>query len=339
MESPEYVQTSLAAAITLGLEPGRFARNVRLRGLNLLLTYERGCAASCTYCGLAKDRNADDSARTFIRVKWPTYPLEKVMQRVNGAEHAMERVCASMVAHRKALEDSLTIIERFRRETDLSISALVTPTSIKGPAEIEMLRQAGADMMSVAVDAATRYLFDSHRGNSRLLSWDHYWQTLRDGVAVFGPGKVGIHLVVGLGETEKEMIETIQSAHDLGVGTHLFSFFPELGSRLADFPQPPIGQYRRVQMARYVINDGLGNAAEMKFNAAGQVEDFGIGISELLDRGEAFTTSGCGGKSCRVACNRPFGNERPSRPFRNFPLDLETEDTALVKSQLWEGLR
>ncbi len=54
---------------------------------------------------------------------------------------------------------------------------------------------------------------------------------------------------------------------------------------------------------------------------------------------EAFTTSGCPGRNCRVACNRPFGNERPSRPFRNFPLRPEQEDVALVRQQLWEGLR
>jgi lipoyl synthase len=74
--SPAQVQTSLAGAVTLGMERGRFSGDVHLRGLNLLLVYESGCRARCTYCGLAKDRpEVSERARnhTFIRVKWPTY--------------------------------------------------------------------------------------------------------------------------------------------------------------------------------------------------------------------------------------------------------------------------
>ncbi len=339
MESPEYVQTSLAAAITLGLEPGRFARDVKLRGLNLLLTYERGCAASCSYCGLARDRVADEDERTFIRVKWPTYSVDEIVRRVQHGKHVLERVCVSMVAHPHALADSLTIIRRFREETNLFISALITPTAIKEPFHLALLKEAGADMMSVAVDTATEPLFREHRGGSGLLSWEHYWQTLRDGVAVFGAGQVGVHLVVGLGETEQQMIGTIQRAHDLGVRTHLFSFFPEGGSRLQHHAQPPIGQYRRVQLASYLIDEGLGCAEQMAFDTAGHIVDFGVDIASLLEQGEAFTTSGCAGRTCRVACNRPFGNERPGRPFRNFPLDPEAGDIALIKSQLWEGVK
>lgn len=339
MESPECVQTSLAAAITLGLEPGRFARGVRLRGLNLLLTYECGCAARCSYCGLARDRLADGDGRTFIRVKWPAYRVAHVIERVRRGGHVLERVCVSMVVHPRALADSCAIISRFREETDLSISALVAPTAIKGQRELTLLRDAGADMMSVAVDAATQRLFAIHREGGGLLSWGHYWQTLRDGVAVFGRGKVGVHLVVGLGETEEEMIATIQRARDLGARTHLFSFFPEPGSRLRDYPQPLISQYRRVQLARYIVDEGLGRFSQMRFDDAGRVLDFGVDVRPLLATGEAFETSGCAGRTCRVACNRPFGNERPGRPFRNFPMALEPEDIALAGHQMWDELR
>lgn len=338
MESPEYVQTSLAAAITLRLEPGRFARNARLRGLNLLLTYARGCAAHCSYCGLARDRQDKTPDSTFIRVKWPAFPLDEIIARVRQGGHVLERVCVSMVTHRRALDDTLAIVRRLRAETDLAISVLVTPTLIKGPAQLALLHDAGADMMGVAVDAATEALFEAHRGNVGLMSWAHYWQTLRDGVAVFGRGNVGTHLIVGLGETEEQMIRIIQQAEDLGVKTHLFSFFPEAGSRLQDHPQPPIGQYRRVQLARYVINEGLGRAEQMQFNPTGQVISYGLDIEPLLEAGEAFTTSGCAGRTCRVACNRPFGNERPSQPLRNYPISPEPADIVLIRRQLWEGL-
>ncbi len=62
---------------------------------------------------------------------------------------------------------------------------------------------------------------------------------MEEAVEVFGRGNVGVHFIVGLGETEREMVEAIQRAHDLGVPTHLFSFFPEEGSLLENRPQPP----------------------------------------------------------------------------------------------------
>ena len=77
----------------------------------------------------------------------------------------------------------------------------------------------------------------------------------------------------------------------------------------------------------------------MKIDDDSRLIDVGVDIDGALAMAEAFTTSGCPGRNCRVACNRPFGNERPSRPFRNFPLRPEQEDVALVRQQLWEGLR
>ncbi|MHA2015753.1 MAG: radical SAM protein, partial [Candidatus Thorarchaeota archaeon] len=44
-ESPEYVRTSLAAAMTIGKVPGRFYRDAKLYCINILLTYDEGCHA------------------------------------------------------------------------------------------------------------------------------------------------------------------------------------------------------------------------------------------------------------------------------------------------------
>ncbi len=78
MRSPDYVQLSTAAAITLGLVPGRLHRCGCTRCLNLLLTYPEGCRANCAYCGLARHREAatNYADRNFIRVDWPAAPLE-----------------------------------------------------------------------------------------------------------------------------------------------------------------------------------------------------------------------------------------------------------------------
>ncbi len=349
MESPEYVQTSLAAAITLGLTGGRFRRDAQLTGLNLLLTYQDGCLGRCSYCGLSRERQVmPANGRTFIRVRWPTHLLDEIIARTQtDVDAQLQRVCVSMVTHRRAFADLNTVVARLHQQLNLPISALIAPTPLPDPeAMLAETHAAGADMAGIAVDAATPELFDRHRRDSvgGPHRWEHYWRAVEGAVAVFGRYKAGVHLIVGLGETEREMIETIQMAHDLGAHTHLFSFFPEGGTRLHDWPQPGYGQYRRVQLARHIINHERGRMEAMTFNEADQVVDFGLDIEEIVADGAAFMTSGCPGRSSRLggparaACNRPFGNERPSRPIRNYPFPPGVEDIALIRWQLEEGL-
>lgn len=336
VNSPDYVQTSTAAAMTMKFLPGRFHRGARLNALNLLLTYEDGCKAQCSYCGLSRGRDVEPDDRTFIRVDWPSYSLDEVIQRTKEHGKHLQRVCVSMITHPKALEDMCTVMTKFKDETELSISGLISPTMIRDIETIEKIKDAGADMVGIAIDAVTPEIFEEHRGSgvNGPHKWDHYWDVVKWSCDVFGEGNVGVHLIVGLGETEKEFVETIQRADDLGAKTHLFSFYPEDGSKLQDSGQPAYGKYRRIQLARFIINEGLGFMDKMKFNDKDQIIDFGCDVDEIIENGEAFMTSGCPGKDGKVACNRPYGNERPSRPIRNFPFLPEDNDKEMIREQL-----
>ena len=97
---------------------------------------------------------------------------------------------------------------------------------------------------------------------------------------------------------------------------------------------PSLAQYRRIQLARWIINKGLGSTNQMKFNGNGGLIDFGIDIEPFVQIGEPFMTSGCPGRDGKVACNRPYGNERPSGPIRNFPFTPEKEDIDEIRKQL-----
>ncbi|MHC4248762.1 MAG: hypothetical protein ACYS9X_06495, partial [Planctomycetota bacterium] len=145
--------------------------------------------------------------------------------------------------------------------------------------------------------------------------------------------------------------ETIQRAADLGAVTHLFSFFPEKGSALEGGRQPGIGHYRRVQLARILINDGYGNgtgdgkrasARDMVFDGDGRVTGFGVddaALERAIASGLPFRTSGCPGKTVVDgievgACNRPFANCRPGDPIRNFPFQPDPDDIAQLRREL-----
>ena len=333
--SPQYVQTSLAASLTLGFQSGSFYRHAKLKGLNLLLHYEEGCLGRCHFCGLSKSRRENRKGKTFIRVDWPLYPLEEIIERAKGKDQ-IHRVCISMITHPKALEDTLNITQILKEETDLSISVLISPTLIHREESLMAMEKAGADRVGIAIDAATPELFDQLRGKGvgGPHQWDHYWDVVQMAVKAFGRFYVGTHLIVGLGETEKEMVEAIQRGQNTGALTHLFSFFPEKGSPMEGHSPPPINQYRRIQLARWIINEGLGSTKQMKFDGNGRLIDFGMDINSLIQIGEPFMTSGCPGRDGKVACNRPYGNERPSGPIRNFPFMPEPEDIEEIKQQL-----
>ncbi|MEM2870034.1 MAG: radical SAM protein [Thermoplasmata archaeon] len=336
-ESPDYVRASTAAAITLGFYPGRFYRGARLGALNLLLTYESGCYARCAYCGLSSSREPERDS--FIRVDWPTFRTDEVIERTLQRGRHLQRVCISMITHPRALADLNDIAGRFRDSTNLGISGLIAPTLIRGRGPLEEMKRAGVDRIGIAIDAATPELFERLRGRGVRgpHRWERYWSVLEDSIAVFGRGMVGVHLIVGLGETEREMVEAIQRVSDLGASTHLFSFFPEAGSAMEDWPRPPLGQYRRVQLARYIIDTGLGRFERMSFNSRGQLVGFDLSGGELervIESGEAFMTSGCPGRDGRVACNRPYGNERPSEKLRNFPFPPGKRDIRDARAQL-----
>lgn len=340
-ESPNFVMTSLAGAISLGMEKGKFAREETvLRGLNVLMTYQENCVANCSYCGVSRERRVSREETTFIRVKWPIYHVDELIEKTNAVSHQMRRLCVGMLANRQSLKDSVQVIEKFHQKTNLLISGLITASLIKDRKHLEMIRDAGADRVDIAIDASTPELFEKHRGRpvKGPHRWEHFWWVTEEATKVFEPGTVGIHLVAGLDETEMELLMACQKAQDLGVVTHLFSFNPEPSTILGDHPQPPVGHYRRCQLGRYLINELGLNIHHFRFNKAGQVVDFGL-EPEVLDRiiesGRPFMTSGCPDEQGETACNRPYGNGRPSEKIRNFAFPPAKDDIIDIREQLW----
>ncbi len=335
--SPEYVQTSLAAAISLGLENGSFKDRIKLTGLNLLLVYGEKCIGRCAYCGISKIRPQDSKGKkTFIRVKWPVYRLDEIINRTKAFKNYFERICISMITHPDAVKDTVLVTKKIKEKIGLPISLLISPTIISGRDILRKLKESGADMAGVALDTATEELFKKYRGSGvgGPHSWDKYWKVLEWSTEVFGEFKAGIHLIAGLGETEKQMVETIHRAHGIGAKTHLFSFFPETGSLLGNMERPELASYRRIQIAAYLINEKSCTPADMEFSN-GDIISFNQDLEEIINDGTAFMTSGCPGRDGKsAACNRPLANERPSETFRNYPYAPDKEEKRTIRSQI-----
>ena len=339
-ESPEYLRMSLSSAMALRLRRGLFHRNAKSPCVNLLMTYDKGCAANCAYCGLARERSGKYADKSFIRVEWPVYSLDEIIETIQKYQvKEIKRVCISMITNPRGPVDMVTVLGKMRPALDIPISLLVSPT-ITSESDLVNFKESGVDRIGIAVDTATPELFDQIRGKSARgpHKWDEYWGKIETAMKVFGSENVGIHFVVGLGETEKDMMAAIQRVCDMGGGTHLFSFFPESESRFADRPQPSMGHYRRIQLGRYLIDEGPGNMKNFTFDASGRITGFGLAEDELnsiIESGEPFETSGCRGEDGEVACNRPYANSFPGPNIRNYPFSPNEDDIASIKEQLW----
>jgi lipoyl synthase len=340
MASPETVRLSMAAAMTLGFRKGRFYRNARLGCINLLMENDTGCRGNCLYCGQAREVSRDPECKSLIRVEWPSYPLSKVIEGINSAAEKdpfIQRVCVSALTAPSMARDLLEIVKRIKSGTGLRVSALITPTSFS-KRDLEKMRDAGAENITIAMDTATPELFRKMRGKGAKgpHRWERYLAGIREAVDVMGNGgrTVGVHLIIGLGETEEDAVRFIQTCHDLGARAHLFSFFPERGSAMAEGSQPPMEQYRRVQLARHLIHREKSRCENMQFES-GRITEFGLPADEIahvIQEGTPFMTTGCPG------CNRPYANETPSQAMngllRNYPFHPAPQDMDLIETQM-----
>jgi biotin synthase len=118
---------------------------------------------------------------------------------------------------------------------------------------------------------------------------------------------------------------------------HLFSFFAERGSVLSDRPQPAWPTYLRIQLARYLIEEGLARFREMSFDNNGMITDFGLPVEmarKITGLGKPFMTTGCVGDDGEVACNRPFGNCLPDIQQWNYPYPPNEEELGLISKNI-----
>ena len=346
MRSPEYVQMSNAAAITLGIMGGKMHRCGCTRCLNLLLTYPEGCRANCAYCGLARHREADrDYAdRNFIRVDWPAVPMAEIVDKVarDGDQSPFHRMCISMITHPRSDADTVAVLKAWTSRIDpatIPVSILSNPTTMERD-DVQRLRDLGADIFTVALDAATPEIFDRTRGKGVQSphKWQKYWEILLHARDIFGPQKFGAHIIVGMGETEHEVLTLVQQLVDLGGHSHLFCFFPEQGSLMDHLPATPRDQWRRVQLARYLIDYAGVRVDQMAFDAEGRVTGYGLApaeIDQVIAEGVAFRTSGCPGKfrDDVSACDRPYGDSPPSN-IASYPFQPNKQDLRKIRRQL-----
>lgn len=300
------------------------------------LTYLKGkCNANCAFCPQARDSGA--KADALSRVTWPDFPINKAFTKLRDSvdKGDIKRICIQTLNYPDMFQDLLMILIKIESKgIDAPISVSCQPLN---KVEMTKLKDAGVDRLGVALDAATKTIFNQVKGIYARgpYSWEKHHKALLDAVKIFGEEKATTHLIVGLGETEEDIVKIIQWCVDNSITSALFSFTPISKTALEHKKPPGIDLYRRVQLARHLIIKRQIRSDNMIF-IKGHITHFGVS-KKILERemanGAPFRTSGC------PNCNRPYYNEKPSGPIYNFPIQPLRGEIEEIKRQLQSVLK
>ncbi len=96
----------------------------------------------------------------------------------------------------------------------------------------------------MALDAVAPVIFDRTcgRGIDSPHKWDKYWRTLEWAAGIYGPEKLGAHLICGMGETEQEILDVAQEFRDMSGHNICSRSSRSCGSLMEDWEPVPRDQ-------------------------------------------------------------------------------------------------
>jgi len=281
------------------------------------------CRYDCAFCAQARSSSA--RLHFLSRIAWPPYPLEQALHAVANSfvQHKIARCCLQVTTSPGYLSQTLALVRQLHALSPVPLCASIVLSDLDS---VRAVLECGLERVSLALDAACERVYREAKGDD----WHRRLDLLRAAAHLFR-GRIGTHLIAGLGETEQEMATILQEMVDRQVTIGLFSFTPVPGTAWGRRPPPSASSYRRIQAARYLLTAGACRVEDFCFSPAGQIVSYGLSrarLRELLADGRAFQTAGCPG------CNRPYYNERPGRVMYNYPRPLHAEEIEAAMSSV-----
>jgi biotin synthase len=275
------------------------------------------CNNSCKFCSQSKASTANK--KLLSRISWPEQQFEDIVEQLGDAhtEQKLKRACIQVVHNHNAKAMAKSAVKTLKDQ-------LAMPTCISADVEsiedIKELIDLGADKVSIAIDAVTPELYHKIKGGS----FEQRLSLLMKAAKLF-PNRMSTHVIVGLGETEQEMITIIEQLLQHQIVIALFAFTPIKGTELESLVAPAIAHYRRIQVAFYLLKEQIIEFKDLQFDNDGSLIAFGISTDRVINilresDGKAFETTGCDD------CNRPYYNEKPGGIIYNYPRRLTDKE-------------
>lgn len=289
------LRLSYATAVELGLKKGK----IDFPNYTAYLMIGEKCLFNCAYC--AQARNAQSNADLLSRIKWPEMSLDTFKSIFNPTK--FKRICIQVVS---SLDYWIELNEllSFLKEKEIPISVSIRPRNIE---EVRTLfKKYNVDRVGMAIDVANKELFSKIRGGR----YEVYENMLINASNEF-PHRITTHIIIGLGETDENIIDFLLKMKKFKILVSLFSFTPIKGTKFENLLPPSLSRYRKIQIAREIILQHDVEKADFLFDSKGNLQKL---PEAKVDIEEAKKTSGC------PWCTRPFYNEKPTEELYNIPI-------------------
>ena len=166
---------------------------------------DRRCRYNCLFC--PSPLMKDDAMLTL--------DAETIIRNVRGSKNPIHSTSLTSGIHDSISETADRIAEcisEIRREfPEMPIG--VEPY-LNDPSQIDKLHEAGATEIKINVETATEKLF---RKFCPQLDYDNVFDMLAHCVEVFGKGKVSSNIIIGLGETDDDVVSMMEKLCSMGV--------------------------------------------------------------------------------------------------------------------------
>ncbi|MEG1311131.1 MAG: radical SAM protein [Romboutsia sp.] len=309
------IRLSLGSAIELGL----LNKASDIAPTTAYIMIGDKCVNKCAFCS----QSTESSTRRdrLSRVIWPEYSKGEILKALKSYKGSnIKRICIQSMDSNEAHEDVQKFISYIKDEINIPISLSAKLESSK---DIERFFKSGVEKIGISIDACNKELYESIKGSNYKEKID-----LITDIANKYKGKISTHIIVGLGETHKDIHELYTYLKSNNVTVSLFAFTPIKGTKMEKVSQPNIESYRRVQLMTYMIDKGY---MEQYFEFKnGYLENIKLDkiIEEDINKGYPFEIRGC------KNCNRPYYNERPGSTIYNYSRSLTKDEIQLAIKEI-----
>lgn len=249
----------------------------------------------------------------MCRVTWPLFVESDVWEALEERKSEFKRICLQVVNRPGCFATAQNWLEEIRSRCDLPVSVEIRTEDSR---MIGDLIRSGANCIGLPIDVASERLYSNLRGGELKEAL-----SLLISAARSFPGMISTHIIVGLGETDREIVEICRKLSVENIPIALFAFTPCKGTRLESKEPPRLERYRRIQVATYLISQDP--RIELEYDQNERLILPSLQKDSLLEIiPKALLTRGCDG------CNRPFYNERPGCTPYNYPEELDDERIA-----------
>ncbi|WP_371803761.1 radical SAM protein [Candidatus Lokiarchaeum ossiferum] len=333
-KQPEKIRVSTGSAAVLGLK--RLKMDTPPTTCYLMTYTEEYCLGKCSFCPQGHTPTLQ-STEQLSRIQWPDFNWEDFIQQLkvnqsHESDNKFRRICIQVLNYKGFYDDVRSIVKIIHMHfPTLAISAAIPPVP---PIKLKELKDSGLERIGIALDACYEELFDDIKGKNihGPYSWKKHWEALSSSLKIFGLGKATTHFIVGLGETEQDMIQSIKNVVEKDILPGIFLFTPVKGTPMENAPRPLMTHFRHIQLCRYLLLNNIDNYDRFRFSNDGRLSKIKSltkdELTHIIQLNTAFKTAGC------PDCNRPYYTSRPGEEQDGYPRDLTTQECLLIYNEL-----